>query len=205
MDARRQRYAEGALTEVEPRRSRDTAAVLSDRAQMVCSRMSWWLVRTSGWHTSASCSRSELVMVPLMLSLETRASWISCAKGKRQSSGARWGVVGIQVPPMPKPDASTVPMKVGAESTISAQRVGRAVSSWASQRKSSSWSWTGWERRRRSVGLGFFACRSTDWSWEKRPRPPGIANTMLRSSPSSCCHFRQEVRCWERGMDCKIS
>jgi hypothetical protein len=108
-------------------------------------------------------------------------------------------------PAMPKPDASTVRRKVGAESTTSAQWVGRAVSSWASQRKSSSWSWTGWERRSRSVGFGFFACRSMDWSWEKRPRPPGMANTMLRSSPSSCCHFRWEVRCWERDMDCRIS
>jgi hypothetical protein len=150
---------------------------------------------TLGWHMSASCSRSELVMVPPMFSLETRASWISCAKGKRQSSGASWGWVGIQVPPMPKSDASTVPIKVGAELTISAHRVRCAVSSWASQRKSSSWSWMGWERRSQSVGFGFAAWRSTDWSWEKRPRPPGMANTMLRSSPSSCCHFRREVRC----------
>jgi hypothetical protein len=72
MAASRQRYADGALTDVDPRRSRDTAAVLSDSAHIVCSRMSWWLVRTSGWHTSASCSKSEFVMVPLKFSLETR-------------------------------------------------------------------------------------------------------------------------------------
>ena len=40
----------------------------------------------------------------------------------------------------------------------------------------------------------------TDWSWLKRPRLPGSANAMLRSSPISDCHFRSEVRCWWRGM-----
>jgi hypothetical protein len=35
--------------------------------------------------------------------------------------------------------------------------------------------------------------------------PPGIASTMLRSSPSSCCHFRQEVQVWERGMEARMS
>jgi hypothetical protein len=71
MEEIRQRYADGELEEVEPLRSREIAAVLSDRAQMVSSRTSWLSVSISGWHVSASCSKSELVSEPDGFSVDT--------------------------------------------------------------------------------------------------------------------------------------
>jgi hypothetical protein len=100
----------------------------------------------SGWQTRANCSRSELVRVPFGLSLEMSESWMSLEKGRRHSIGGVVELDGIQVPPIPRPDASTVPRKVGAESTISAHWVGQLASSLASHRKSSSWSRTAVER-----------------------------------------------------------
>jgi hypothetical protein len=139
------------------------------------------------------------VRSPLLFVEETRRDVIVASNWKRQSRGGRCRLVESHTPPMPKDEASTVPKKAGVESTISAHRVGRLPRFWSSQRKSSSWSWTAGVRRRRSAGWGLAEWTMTDWSWENRPRPPGMARVMLRSSPTSCCHFLREVRVCRRG------
>jgi hypothetical protein len=128
--------------------------VLSDRVLIVCSQISYSDARTSAWQTSAVCSKSELVSVPFVLLLLTSWAEIAGEKCSRQSSGARLGFGEIQVPPMPTPHASTVPEKVGDESTASAHQVGRVPRSAETQRMSLSWSWTAVDKQRRSDGWG---------------------------------------------------
>jgi hypothetical protein len=98
--------------------------VLSDRVLIVCSRTSYLEARTSAWQTSAVCSKSELVSVPILLLLLMSWAEIVGEKGSHQSSGLSLGFGEIHVPPMPTPHASTIPKKVGDESTASAHRVG---------------------------------------------------------------------------------
>jgi hypothetical protein len=75
-----QRYADGELEEVDPRRSQEMAAVLSDRAQMVSLGTSWLSVSISGWHVSASCSKSELVREPVGFCVDTSLSEMVASK-----------------------------------------------------------------------------------------------------------------------------
>jgi hypothetical protein len=141
-------------TDVEPRCSRERAAVLSVKVQTVASRMSYCWASMSWWHTAPVCSRSELVMSPAGLSVLTSREHNVSENGNRQSSGARRLAGSSQTPPMPVPEASTVPRKRGSESTSSPQRVGREARDEASQRKSSSWSCTASVSRKRSEGFG---------------------------------------------------
>ena len=65
----------------------------------------------------------------------------------------------------------------------SCKRVGRWDMDRASQRKSSKAEWnSGVSRRRLPVRLLMACCK-----WLKRPREPGNARDMERSSPSSWC------------------
>ena len=50
-------------------------------------------------------------------------------KGARQTVGVKDGSAESQIPPIPAPLASAVPIAAGNESTISPKRVGRVVRS----------------------------------------------------------------------------
>ena len=79
------------------------AAVLSERVQMVCSRMSWQTARMSAWQTMPSCSRLELVREPPKLVELTKADVMEAEKGARHRRGGRRPDVSSQTPPMPVP------------------------------------------------------------------------------------------------------
>jgi hypothetical protein len=113
------RYAAAADIVVEPHCLRDTAAVLSGRVLIECSRMSYSEARTR-----AVCSKSKLMSVPIVLLLLMSWAEIMGGKGSHHSSGASLGLGEIHVLPMPMLQASTVPKKVADKSTVSAHCVG---------------------------------------------------------------------------------
>lgn len=95
-----------------------------------------------------------------------------------------------QTPPIPAKEASHAPMQVGRSGTTSATLVGRLAREWAKTSKSS--------RCERMAGVirtqWRSLCRKPSCRVLKRPRPPGMARTMLRNSPSILCQRLTETR-----------
>ena len=81
-------------------------------------------------------------MEPVGQSDEIRRVTISGGNWARHRIGGCAASASNQVPPMPMPQASTVPRKAGSLSTNSPHLVGREEISFASHRRSSSWSCT---------------------------------------------------------------
>ena len=105
-----------------------------------------------------------------------------------------------QAPPAPSPDASCAPTQSGCPGTISERLVGRAAILRPRDSKSSRASRTGWLIRTRFFSQWVrVCCRALN-----KPRPPGMASTMLRSSPMTRCHTRVLVRFFPRS-DSNIS
>lgn len=173
---------------MEPLEARLTAGELSLRTEKVRSRASTDCTRTSWWATTPVSSKSLMVRSPSGLRSVTRRAWMEGGKRARQSNGGESSM--NQMPPMPGRAASTAPMPEGESGTNSASRVGRVCKSRARASKSSSWA-----RTCRSIRT---RCRS-EWRMPvckvlKRPRPPGMARTMLRSSPKTFCQAFKETR-----------
>jgi hypothetical protein len=147
-------------------------------------------------------SRSEFVVVPVGLAVLTRSCWMTLGKGDRHRKGvmvpSRAGM--NKTPPMPDAAASEAPMAPGAVSIISRRRVGRACRSRTSQRRSSRKSCICGESRTRRL----VSWRSVSWNRLNRPRRPGRARTMLRSSPTICCQRRVAIRVFDRGSSSKM-
>jgi hypothetical protein len=112
--------------------------------------------------------------------------------------GTKW------TPPMPIPEASWAPNAAGRRAGISsAILVGRLPMSVASQRKS----WrtectTGVRRTLVPLSHRFFrtSCKTLN-----RPRPPGMASTIDRSSPRSFSHLLALARRWRGETESKRS
>ena len=164
---------------------------------MVCCRGACW-AKTSWWAMMPASSRSELVIVPDKWSAVIRDRRTSggnvCRQTMLRPSGRN------QTPPMPAREASHAPMHVGRSGTISAKLVGREASDWARSSKSSRWERMDGERRTRCLLLNLRPCCNV----LKRPRPPGMARTMLRSSPRMRCHFLTETR-WRSRSSSKMA
>ena len=91
---------------------------------------------------------------------------------------------------MPAPLASAVPSATGRSGTTSPRRVGREPMSRARWCRSVSASCIGLLMRMRF----FSVCLKPVWSVLKKPRPPGMARIMLRSSPNALCQSWSETR-----------
>jgi hypothetical protein len=162
---------------------------------MVASRISAWCANMSCWATLAASSRSLLVIVPARFENEMSRDWTSRQNGDRQSKGCTlpWGKGMKWTPPMPWPAASCAPSVAGSEAgTSSAMRVGRRARPRANCRKSWRTLWTPDVRRTREPWS--HRCLRTSWRTLKSPRPPGMAKTMERSSPTSFCHLLVLIR-----------
>jgi hypothetical protein len=91
------RKATGAMEEVEPRDAQETAGVLLQPIHRVELHRGWEVERAWVWATTPRSSRSELVMEPVGLCEDMRASWMSVGKGWCHMSGSeeaglrRWG------------------------------------------------------------------------------------------------------------------
>jgi hypothetical protein len=103
------RYAAAADVVVEPHCLRDTAAVLSGRVLIECSRMSYLEARTR-----AICSKSKLMSVPIVLLLLMSWAEIMGGKGSHHSSGASLGLGEIHMLPMPSRKRPQYPRRLGA-------------------------------------------------------------------------------------------
>lgn len=105
-----------------------------------------WIVRSRTsykWQMASCCiivaasSRSELVINPVGLLVETNLAWIMAGKGNRHRTGACWDSAGGRItPPIPRPLALVVPYKTGCCATSSCRRVGLVWSDCANQVKS---------------------------------------------------------------------
>ena len=67
--------------------TRETVGVLSVLVWMVLQRTSWSWAMMAVWQTTAACSRSLLVMVPVGFDWDTRAPWTSGGKGECHRQG----------------------------------------------------------------------------------------------------------------------
>lgn len=161
---------------------------------------------TSWWAMLPHNSSSLLLTVPLGLRKDTKSSWTCRGKADLHRCGVVLSPVTSgtkKTPPMPVPAASQAPTTLGSEGTSSAMRVGRLERSFASHRKSWRTPWTA--RVRRSRGRARSSCRNASWRRENKPRAPGNAMDMERSSPSILCQVLVGmVRC-VAGMESRIS
>ena len=192
--------------------------MLSVAAWMVRSRKSQARTAASWCKTLPASSKSELVIEPVGFSNVISRRRVGGKKGTRQTRGAEpenmvcLGVPSAErvstgtcrgvaegwekrTPPAPSPDASWAPTTDGKVGTTSAIRVGRVSKAVARARKSSIAWWKAGERRRRDADCGFSFRVPGAWSAENKPREPGRANAMDRSSPKSLCHFFRANRC----------
>jgi hypothetical protein len=77
----------GAMEEVEPRDAQATVGVLLQPIHRVELHGGWEVERAWVWATIPRSSKSELVMEPVGLCEDTRASWMLVGKGRHQMSG----------------------------------------------------------------------------------------------------------------------
>ena len=164
--------------------------MLSVSVLTVRSRQSLCWARMSKWAICPASSRSEFVIAPCGLAVETRSDWIGNGKVCRQTSGLNVGSPESQTPPMPAPLASAAPMATGRSGTISPRRVGREPRSRARWCRSEIASRIGWLRRMRCLSGWLKPVCSV----LKNPCPPGTAKIILRSSPKALCQSLSETR-----------
>ena len=161
-------------------------ARLSPAIQRMRSWTCRWWASSPQWAMIPASSRSEMEIVPLQWSAVTRSRCMSWGKGCRQTTGGASGSsASNQTPPVPRQQASHAPRLEGARGTSSMRQVGRNCKESAMARKSSMAAKTCRFRRTR-----FLSARlSASCNAEKRPRAPGKAIAMERSSsPRIWCH-----------------
>lgn len=165
----------------------------------------FWTI-TSCWAIVPASSRSLLLMSPVGLAKVTRRCCTGRGKGARQSNGGPSGCVGSsggknKTPPMPGLAASTAPYTTGSPGMSSAIRLGRVARSAARTRKSCRKWWTGPRRRTLCV----VSCRRASCMVLNKPRAPGMAVTMERSSPRMRCQALVAMRLRVGGTASRIS
>ena len=219
MEAIRRSLAGGPVVVVDPLRVQYMVAKLSVESFVVRSRMSKHWAAHSCWKRLPASSRSELLMSPVGLSKVTRRSRMFLGKTTRHRMGRRvvrrWrraepfevnettrlrrGMAessGNQTPPAPKPEASWAPTRVGAVGTNSCMRVGLSARSLRIHSKSAKASWKDLVRRRRLPSEERrAACNELN-----KPRVPGRASDIDRSSPRIWYHRSRDKRDWVTGM-----
>jgi hypothetical protein len=199
----RRSLAGGPVEVVEPLRVQYIVAMLSVASLVVRSWTSKHWAAASCWMRLPASSRSELVMSPPGLSNVTNRSRIFWGNLYRQRTGrrvvsrcrhlspwllrettrARRGIAvssGNHTPPAPRPEASWAPTSVGAVGTSSCNRVGREARSRRIHSKSVRESWNAFPSRRRLPSYD----RRAAWRELNRPRVPGSARDIDRSSPN---------------------
>jgi hypothetical protein len=188
----RRRKAGAVFEDVDPFVDHDNDGVLSVAQRRNDGEVVVFVAATAAPVTSAVSSKSLFVREPSRLEAVTKACCTFLSKPTRHAMGLAVGerVVGAQNPPMPSLDASVAPMKVGGIGTRDAKGTGWRAICCAIDTQSRRVCLTNLLRRSRGERWSTRTC----CRMENRYFALCRAGAMLRSSPSSFCQRRRDVR-----------